>query len=103
MFRRKQNQPKPVLPSTSIMNPTSNSPVIEDKYKCKNCLKFFDPTKEEKCYYHSGTAIMTGSRVRNCYDEVKYDCCGKIQLGFNPVLKEATGCKTHDNHELLSN
>lgn len=99
----KNNKPKPMLPSTSLTNTVSNSPVIKDKYKCKNCLKYFDPENNGKCYFHTGKAIVTGLRTCNYYDEIKYDCCEKVQIGFNPTLKEALGCQVKDAHELLSN
>ena len=89
---------KPALPITSWGKVGPDSPNVVTKPKCKTCLKYFDPEENEECRYHSGEPITDGLRVYNQYDEIKYSCCGAIQLGFHPVYKEAPGCKSYITH-----
>ena len=94
MFKKRT----PVLPTTGVTKSGPDSPNVVIKPKCKNCLKYFDPEQNEKCWFHSGKAVTDGLRVYNQYDEVKYSCCGAIQQGYNPIYKEAQGCQYNDKH-----
>ena len=94
MFRKRT----PVLPKTGVVKTGPDSPNVVIKPKCINCLKYFDPEENEECSYHPGKPITDGLRVYNQYDEIKYSCCGAIQLGYNPIYKEAPGCKSYVTH-----
>ena len=74
------------------------SPKVSDKKKCRNCKKYFDPKNNDKCYYHPGELITDTLRVNNNYDELKYSCCGGVEVGFFPNLVPAVGCKINNNH-----
>jgi hypothetical protein len=96
-------KPRFVLPTINAIDKISTSPNIKTRYKCKNCSKYFNPEKNEKCYYHPGEQTTSGLRTNNYYDEIRFTCCEGVQIGFNPVVKESKGCKMKDYHELLSN
>jgi hypothetical protein len=88
----------PQLPKILITQIETPSPKVKTQVKCKNCKKFFNPKKNSECRYHPEIP-STGLRVRNAYDEVHYPCCGKKDLGFNPVYEKADGCIVNEFHE----
>ena len=68
---------------------------------CKNCSKYFEADDDSSCYFHPGKLVSDGLRTSNFYDELRYECCGKIQKGFNPILEEPKGCKMNKKHVRL--
>ena len=95
-FRR-----KPVLPIITECKIKNNVKEISTKVKCKNCSKYFEADDDSSCYFHPGKLVSDGLRTSNFYDELRYECCGKIQKGFNPILEEPKGCKMNKKHVRL--
>jgi len=91
---------KIVLPVSTLkdMKADTPSPKISTKIKCINCSKYMEPDDTSKCQYHSGKLRTDGLRTSNSYDESVYECCGKVRIGFNPILEEPAGCVVAPSH-----
>jgi len=89
---------KPVLPATASLDLNTPSPKIDNRVKCRNCRKFFNPDENGECRFHSGSG-STGLRTHNGYDEIVYSCCGQVDKGFYPVHIESEGCVVKEKHE----
>ena len=96
------SQKKYTLPNTGKSHSTIKSPRVKKVYKCINCNRHFNPNKNEKCYFHNKAPMCDGLRTNNAYDRVIYPCCGKVQIGYDPILEKTQGCIVNDSH-FLSN